>query len=67
MVCLNGTISRKGDRRRMCNDKFCAGLLLGMAAGTAIGVRVKANERKLRRTVNRATRSMENIIDELGR
>lgn len=52
----------------MCSDnKFCAGLLLGMAAGTAIGIRVKANERKLRRTINHATRSMENIIDELGR
>ena len=30
----------------MCNDKFCAGLLLGMAAGTAIGVRVKRSEER---------------------
>lgn len=51
----------------MNQDKFCAGLLLGMAAGTAIGIRMKANERKLRRTINHAARNMENIIDELGR
>lgn len=51
----------------MCCDRFCAGLFVGMAAGTVVGIRMKANERKLRRTVNRATRSMENIIDELGR
>ena len=51
----------------MCCDRFCAGLFVGMAAGTVVGIRMKANERKLRRTINRTARNVENIFDSMGR
>lgn len=51
----------------MCCDRFCAGLFVGMAAGTVVGIRMKANERKFRRTINRTARNVENIFDSMGR
>lgn len=51
----------------MCCDRFCAGLFVGMAAGTMVGIRMKANERKLRRTINRTARNVENVFDRMSR
>ena len=45
----------------MCCDRFCAWLFVGMAAGTVVGIR------KLRRTINRTARNVENIFDSMGR
>ena len=49
----------------MCSNDFLMGTALGMAAGAWVGMRMKRNERKIRRVVNRAARNVENAFDTL--
>ncbi len=51
----------------MCCSNFWVGMVMGVAAGTCIGMRAKANERKIRRFVNRTVRDMENAFDSMSR
>ncbi|WP_454941900.1 hypothetical protein [Evtepia sp.] len=51
----------------MCTNPFCLGLGLGMAAGTCLGIRLKAREKQIRRGINRAARGVENAFDTMTR
>lgn len=51
----------------MCCNHFCAGVMVGMAAGTCLGIRLKAREKKIRRTINRAARNVEHAFDNMTR
>jgi hypothetical protein len=42
-------------------------MALGMAAGTCLGVRLKSKEKKIRRTLNRAARNVESVLDTMSR
>ena len=44
-----------------------AGLAVGMAAGTCLGIRMKTREKQIRRGINRAARSVENAFDTMTR
>lgn len=49
----------------MCCNHFCTGVVVGMAAGTCLGIRLKTKEKKIRRTINRAARNVENAFDQI--
>lgn len=40
---------------------------MGMAAGVLVGMKLKSNERSVRRVINRTARSMEDAFDTLTR
>lgn len=50
----------------MCCDPFWSGVALGMAAGTCLGIRLKAKEKKIRRTLHKAGRTMETAFDSMS-
>ena len=51
----------------MCCNNFWPGVMVGMAAGTCLGIRLKAKERKIRRVINRTARNMETAFDHMSR
>lgn len=51
----------------MCCDNFCTGLAVGIAAGTCLGIRMKAKEKKIRRVLSRTARNVENAFDNISR
>jgi hypothetical protein len=51
----------------MTCQPFCCGVALGLAAGTCLGVRLKSKEKRIRRTLNRAVRNMETVLDTMSR
>ena len=42
-------------------------LVVGIAAGTCLGIRLKAKEKKIRRGINRAARNVEHAFDNMTR
>ena len=40
---------------------------MGIAAGTCLGIRLKAKEKKIRRGINRAARNVEHAFDNMTR
>ncbi|MDY3015057.1 MAG: hypothetical protein SOR61_07750 [Evtepia sp.] len=48
-------------------NTFWAGMAVGVAAGTCLGIRMKAREKKIRRMINRTARHMENAFDQMSR
>ena len=51
----------------MCCNNFCTGMVVGIAAGTCLGIRLKAKEKKIRRGINRAARNVEHAFDNMTR
>ena len=51
----------------MCCGKFCCGVAVGMAAGIFVGMKMKCNERTIRRMINRTARNVENAFDCMTR
>lgn len=47
--------------------QFWTGVAVGMAAGTCLGIRMKAKERKIRRSIDRTARKVENAFDAMTR
>ena len=50
-----------------CCNNFWIGMVVGLAAGTCLGIRLKAKERKIRRMINRTARNVENAFDSMSR
>ena len=50
----------------MIKQGFLKGMGLGMAAGAFLGFQAKSREKKIKRSVGKAARSMENVIDSMG-
>ena len=46
----------------MCCNNFCTGMVVGIAAGTCLGIRLKAKEKKIRRGINRAARNVDGRV-----
>ena len=42
-------------------------VVVGIAAGTCLGIRLKAKEKKIRRGINRAARNVEHAFDNMTR
>ena len=42
-------------------------MVVGIAAGTCLGIRLKAKEKKIRRGINRAARNVEHAFDNMTR
>lgn len=51
----------------MGDGNFWFGITAGVAVGTFLGMRMKANERKIRRTLNRTARNVESAFDHMSR
>ena len=51
----------------MCCNNFCTGMVVGIAASTCLGIRLKAKEKKIRRGINRAARNVEHAFDNMTR
>ena len=49
-----------------CTHPFCAGIALGMAAGVAVGMRLKGQEKEVRCSLRRAARTLEKAMDDLS-
>lgn len=50
-----------------CCNNFITGMAVGVAAGTFLGIRMKTNERKIRRAITRTARNMEHAFDSMAR
>ena len=50
-----------------CCNNFWTGMAVGLAAGTCLGIRLKAKERKISRMINRTARNVENAFDSMSR
>lgn len=50
----------------MMKQGFLKGIGLGIAAGAVLGFQMKSREKKIKRSMNKAARSMENVIDSMG-
>lgn len=51
----------------MTDGNFWIGMTAGVAVGAYVGMRMKANERKIRRTLNRTARNVETAFDHMSR
>ena len=49
------------------HPSFGTGMVVGIAAGTCLGIRLKAKEKKIRRGINRAARNVEHAFDNMTR
>ena len=45
---------------------FWPGVSLGIIAGTLVGIKLKAEEKQVKRSVNKAKRNVEHFIDSVG-
>lgn len=50
----------------MRKNLFLPGLILGALAGTLIGIKLKTEERQVKRSVNKAKRNVGQIFDHIG-
>ena len=50
----------------MRDTHFIQGVGLGLAAGALLGIRLKSQERQVKRTVKKAKHNMENLFDSIG-
>ncbi len=45
---------------------FWPGIALGVIGGTVIGIKMKSEEKQVKRTVHKAKRNMEDLMDTIG-
>lgn len=45
---------------------FWQGIGIGALAGTLLGIKLKSEEKHMKKTVNKAKRNMGNIMDSIG-
>ncbi len=50
----------------MTRTHFWQGVGLGIVAGTLVGIKLKAEEKHVKRSVNKAKRNVEHFIDSVG-
>jgi len=50
----------------MMRNYFWPGIGIGAVAGTLIGIRLKSEEKQVKRSMNKAKRNMENLFDSIG-
>lgn len=51
----------------MMRNYFWPGIGIGVLAGAMLGVKLKTEEKQVRRTMHKAKRNMEDIFDSMGR
>lgn len=49
----------------MTSNSFWVGMAMGVAAGTCLGMRMKSQERMIRRGIHRTARRMEQAFDTM--
>lgn len=50
----------------MTKNYFWSGIGLGALAGAMIGIKLKSEEKHVKRSVNKAKRNMEDMFDNMG-
>jgi hypothetical protein len=50
----------------MMKNSFWPGIGIGALAGAFIGIKLKGNEKQVKRSVNKAKKNMENLFDSMG-
>lgn len=50
----------------MIKNYFLPGLGIGAVAGAVIGMKLKSQEKNVKRTMHKAKRNMEDIFDNMG-
>lgn len=50
----------------MKNTSFWPGIGIGALAGTLIGIKLKSEEKHVKRSVTKAKKNMENLFDTIG-
>ena len=50
----------------MKHSLLIPGIGLGLAAGALMGIKLKSNERQVKRTMKKAKNNMENLFDSIG-
>lgn len=50
----------------MMKNYFWPGLGIGAVAGAVIGLKLKSEEKQVKRTMHKAKRNMEDILDNMG-
>jgi hypothetical protein len=50
----------------MMRNYFWSGMGLGAVAGTLIGIKLKKDEKQVKRSMSKARRNMEDLLDSIG-
>lgn len=50
----------------MMKNYFWPGIGLGALAGAMLGIKLKSDEKQVKRTVNKAKRNMNDLFDNMG-
>ena len=63
---LYKSIEKRKELSIMMRNYFWPGIGIGAVAGTLIGIRLKSEEKQVKRSMNKAKRNMENLFDSIG-